>query len=261
MTAPRARASRGRGSSIETATIQGSARRDPSAWTALFGRSAPLTRLFPKQPLEPARDARRAPCEDSAPYRSTGSPAPASSRAGPRGKRSGSSTSGSSCSGRTPTGVAASGRLGWRVYYVPSASGIHFVGVEPRPPPAGLDPRLPRERLPLLPEAPGAARCSIRSRSWSGPGCWRAWRSGPSRRCPGAAAAASGRQCHRRRTRHEGIELGTDEGNGALLAGSEDRRQARLTETIRERPGSSMVTPYSTSAASMVFRLCVITMN
>src|SRR5262249_10006902 len=28
-------------------TVQGSARRDPSAWTALFGRSAPLTRLFP----------------------------------------------------------------------------------------------------------------------------------------------------------------------------------------------------------------------
>jgi GT2 family glycosyltransferase len=27
--------------------VQGSARRDPSAWTGLFGRSAPLTRLFP----------------------------------------------------------------------------------------------------------------------------------------------------------------------------------------------------------------------
>lgn len=32
-------------------TVQGSARRDPSAWTALFGRSAPLTRLFPNNPV------------------------------------------------------------------------------------------------------------------------------------------------------------------------------------------------------------------
>ena len=32
-------------------TVQGSARRNPSAWTALFGRSAPLTRLFPNNPV------------------------------------------------------------------------------------------------------------------------------------------------------------------------------------------------------------------
>jgi GT2 family glycosyltransferase len=32
-------------------TVQASARRDPSAWTALFGRSAPLTRLFPRNSL------------------------------------------------------------------------------------------------------------------------------------------------------------------------------------------------------------------
>jgi hypothetical protein len=32
-------------------TVQGSARRDPSALTALFGRSAPLTLLFPNNPL------------------------------------------------------------------------------------------------------------------------------------------------------------------------------------------------------------------
>ena len=32
-------------------TVQASARRDPSAWTALFGRSAPLTRLFPNNPV------------------------------------------------------------------------------------------------------------------------------------------------------------------------------------------------------------------
>jgi GT2 family glycosyltransferase len=31
--------------------VQGSARRDPSARTALFGRSAPLTRLFPGNPV------------------------------------------------------------------------------------------------------------------------------------------------------------------------------------------------------------------
>ena len=34
-----------------------------------------------------------------------------------------------------------------------------------------------------------------------------------------------------------------------------------MTETRRLKPGSSMVTPYSTSAASIVFRLWVITMN
>jgi GT2 family glycosyltransferase len=32
-------------------TVQGSARRDPTAWTALFGRSAPLTQLFPNNPV------------------------------------------------------------------------------------------------------------------------------------------------------------------------------------------------------------------
>ena len=32
-------------------TVQGSARRDPSPWTGLFGRTAPLTRLFPDNPL------------------------------------------------------------------------------------------------------------------------------------------------------------------------------------------------------------------
>jgi GT2 family glycosyltransferase len=32
-------------------TVQGSARRAPSAWTGLFGRSTPLTNLFPNNPL------------------------------------------------------------------------------------------------------------------------------------------------------------------------------------------------------------------
>lgn len=32
-------------------TVQGSARRDPSLWTGLFGRSAILTRLFPRNPF------------------------------------------------------------------------------------------------------------------------------------------------------------------------------------------------------------------
>jgi GT2 family glycosyltransferase len=31
--------------------VQGSARRDPSAWTGLFGKAAPLTRLFPNGPI------------------------------------------------------------------------------------------------------------------------------------------------------------------------------------------------------------------
>ena len=89
--------------------LQGSARRDPSAWTALFGRSAPLTRLFPSNPVS-QREIPALAVEAARRSRSTGSPAPASSRAGPRGKASGSSTNASSCSGRTRTGVAASGR-------------------------------------------------------------------------------------------------------------------------------------------------------
>ncbi len=32
-------------------TVQGSARRDPSFWTGLFGRATPLTRLFPNNPV------------------------------------------------------------------------------------------------------------------------------------------------------------------------------------------------------------------
>jgi GT2 family glycosyltransferase len=32
-------------------TVQGSARRDPSPWTGLFGRDTPLTRLFPNNPV------------------------------------------------------------------------------------------------------------------------------------------------------------------------------------------------------------------
>jgi N-acetylglucosaminyl-diphospho-decaprenol L-rhamnosyltransferase len=32
-------------------TVQASARRDPSPWTGLFGRDAPLTRLFPNNPV------------------------------------------------------------------------------------------------------------------------------------------------------------------------------------------------------------------
>jgi GT2 family glycosyltransferase len=32
-------------------TVQGSARRDPSPWTGLFGRDAPVTRLFPNNPV------------------------------------------------------------------------------------------------------------------------------------------------------------------------------------------------------------------
>ena len=46
-----------------------------------------------------------------------------------------------------------------------------------------------------------------------------------------------------------------------LIAHTGRLGHVRLTETIRERPGSSLVTPYSPSAASMVFRLSAITTN
>ena len=87
-------------------TVQGSARRDPSAWTGLFGRDAPLTRLFPNNPVT-RRELPPLVRVGDAPCRWTGCPAPVSSCAGLRGSASDSSTSGSSSSGRMRTGAVA----------------------------------------------------------------------------------------------------------------------------------------------------------
>lgn len=108
--------------------IQGSARRDPSVWTALFGRSAPLTRLFPNNRVS-QREIPALSVEDGGPIQVDW-------------------VSGA-CLVARRTAWEGVGLLderfflfwedadwcrrfrqaGWRVYYVPSASGTHLVGV------------------------------------------------------------------------------------------------------------------------------------
>ena len=109
-------------------TVQGSARRDPSAWSALFGRSAPLTRLFPNNPVS-QREIPALSVEDGAPIQVDW-------------------VSGA-CLVARRTAWEEIGLLderfflfwedadwcrrfrqaGWRVYYVPTANATHFVGV------------------------------------------------------------------------------------------------------------------------------------
>jgi GT2 family glycosyltransferase len=108
--------------------VQGSARRDPSIWTGLFGRSAPLTRLFPDNPLS-HRELPGLSLEDNAPIQVDW-------------------VSGA-CLGTRRVAWEQVGLLdeqfflfwedadwcrrfrqaGWSVYYVPAACGTHFVGV------------------------------------------------------------------------------------------------------------------------------------
>ena len=109
-------------------TVQGSARRDPSAWTGLFGRSAPLTRLFPDNPVS----QRELPALSVAGH----APLPVDWLSG-------------ACLVARRTAWEQVGLLderfflfwedadwclrfrqaGWGVYYVPAACATHFVGV------------------------------------------------------------------------------------------------------------------------------------
>jgi hypothetical protein len=109
-------------------TVQGSARRDPSALTALFGRSAPLTRLFPNNPVSQRE-------------------VPALSVAGDTPVEVDWLSGACLLVRRTAWEEAGLmderfflfwedadwclrfRQAGWRVYYVPSASGTHFIGV------------------------------------------------------------------------------------------------------------------------------------
>lgn len=109
-------------------TVQGSARRDPSAWTALFGRSAPLTRLFPGNPLS-RREMPALSVEGIAPVpvdwlsgaclfvRRT-----AWNQVGPLDERF-------FLFWEDADWCLRCRRAGWSVYYVPAARGTHFVGI------------------------------------------------------------------------------------------------------------------------------------
>jgi len=109
-------------------TVQGSARRDPSAWTALFGRSAPLTQLFPNNPVS----------QQELPALSVAGDAPVEV-----------DWLSGACLFVRRTAWEQVGLLdeqfflfwedadwglrfrkaGWRVYYVPAATGTHLIGV------------------------------------------------------------------------------------------------------------------------------------
>ena len=138
-------------------TVQGSARRDPSAWTALFGRSAPLTRLFPNNPVSkrelPARSV-----ADTGPVEVDWLSGACLVARRAAWEQVGLLDERFFLFWEDADWCVRFRRAGWGVYYVPAASGTHFVGVSRARPPAGLGAGLPRERLSLLPEAPPGER-------------------------------------------------------------------------------------------------------
>jgi GT2 family glycosyltransferase len=109
-------------------TVQGSARRDPSAWTALFGRSAPLTRLFPNNPVS-KRELPALSVASSEPVEVdwlSGACLVARRTAweqiGPLDERF-------FLFWEDADWCVRFRRAGWGVYYVPAASGTHLVGI------------------------------------------------------------------------------------------------------------------------------------
>jgi N-acetylglucosaminyl-diphospho-decaprenol L-rhamnosyltransferase len=109
-------------------TVQGSARRDPSPWTGLFGRDAPLTRLFPNNPasrreLPGLRHAGEDPLEaDWISGACLLVRRAAYERAGLLDERFFLFWEDADWCRRFR-------RTGWKVYYLPTAVGTHHVGV------------------------------------------------------------------------------------------------------------------------------------
>ena len=109
-------------------TVQGSARRDPSAWTALFGRSAPLTRLFPNNRVS-KRELPALSVAGDAPI-----PVDWLSGACLVARRAAWEEVGLLDERfflfwEDADWCKRFRRAGWGVYYVPAASGTHLVGV------------------------------------------------------------------------------------------------------------------------------------
>jgi hypothetical protein len=108
--------------------VQGSARRDPSAWTGLFGRAAPLTRLFPGNPISRRELPALTVVGDEAVRVDWVSGAcivarrTAWEQAGPLDERFFLFWEDADWGRRIR-------QAGWSVYYVPSARGTHVVGV------------------------------------------------------------------------------------------------------------------------------------
>lgn len=108
--------------------IQGSARRDPSAWTALFGRSAPLTRLFPNNPMS-QREIPALSVEDGAPLEVDWISGACLVARRTAWEEVGLLDERFFLFWEDADWCRRFRQAGWRVYYVPTASGIHFVGV------------------------------------------------------------------------------------------------------------------------------------
>ena len=137
-------------------TVQGSARRDPSAWTALFGRSAPLTRLFPNNPVS-RRELPALSVAGDAPVQVDWLSGACLLVRRAAWEQVGLLDERFFLFWEDADWCLRFRRAGWGVYYVPTASGTHFVGISRAGRRLGSVRGLPRERLSLLPEAPRAS--------------------------------------------------------------------------------------------------------
>jgi GT2 family glycosyltransferase len=108
--------------------IQGSARRDPSPWTALFGRSAPLTRLFPNNPVS-QREIPALSVEDGGPIQVDWISGACLVARRAAWEEVGLLDERFFLFWEDADWCRRFRQAGWRVYYVPSASGVHLVGV------------------------------------------------------------------------------------------------------------------------------------
>ena len=108
--------------------IQGSARRDPSAWTALFGRSAPLTRLFPNNRVS-QREIPALSVEDGGPIQVDWISGACLVARRTAWEEVGLLDERFFLFWEDADWCRRFRQAGWHVYYVPSASGTHLVGV------------------------------------------------------------------------------------------------------------------------------------
>jgi GT2 family glycosyltransferase len=109
-------------------TVQGSARRDPSAWTALFGRSAPLTRLFPGNPVS-QREMPAFTVEGTAPVRVDWVSGACMLVRRTAWEQVGMFDEQFFLYWEDADWCRRFRQAGWDVYYVPAACGTHLVGV------------------------------------------------------------------------------------------------------------------------------------